>query len=113
MNAKKVKKIKTYIESLEQIREAVEDLRDEENDLLDGMPDNLRYTQQYERAEAAHESLDTFEELNFLTKPDVLSELQKYANIEIQDRDELFPDVQRKDGKLINHRRIDFVIRKL
>ena len=61
----------------------------------------------------AHESLDTFEELNFLTKPDVLSELQKYANLEIQDRDELFPDVQRKDGKLIHHRRIDFVIRKL
>lgn len=61
----------------------------------------------------AHESLDTFEELNFLTKNDVLSELQKYANLKIQDRDELFPDVQRKDGKLINHRRIDFVIRKL
>ena len=59
MNAKKVKKIKTHIESLEQILEAVEDLRDEENYLLDGMPDNLRYTQQYERAEAAHESLDT------------------------------------------------------
>ena len=53
------------------------------------------------------------EELNFLTKNDVLSELQKYANLKIQDRDELFPDVQRKDGKLINHRRIDFVIKKL
>ena len=50
MNAKKVKKIKTYIESLEQILEAVEDLRDEENDLLDGMPDNLRHTRQHERA---------------------------------------------------------------
>ena len=52
MNAKKVKKIKTYIESLEQILEAIEELRDEENDLLDGMPDNLRYTQQYERTAA-------------------------------------------------------------
>ena len=50
MNAKKVKKIKTYIESLEQILEAIEDLRDEENDLLDGMPDNLRYTRQNEHA---------------------------------------------------------------
>ena len=47
---KKVKKIKTYIESLEQILEAIEDLRDEENDLLDGMPDNLRYTRQNVRA---------------------------------------------------------------
>lgn len=47
---KKVKKNKTYIESLEQILEAIEGLRDEENDLLDGMPDNLRYTRQYERA---------------------------------------------------------------
>lgn len=50
VNAKKVKKIKTYIESLEQILEAIEGLRDEENDLLDGMPDNLRHTRQHERA---------------------------------------------------------------
>ena len=50
MNAKKVKKIETYIESLEKILEAIEGLRDEENDLLDGMPDNLRHTRQHERA---------------------------------------------------------------
>ena len=47
---KKVKKNKTYIESLEQILEAIEGLRDKENDLLDGMPDNLRHTRQHERA---------------------------------------------------------------
>ena len=47
---KKSEENQTYIESLEQILEAIEGLRDEENDLLDGMPDNLRYTRQYERA---------------------------------------------------------------
>ena len=60
---------------------------------------------------------DTFNELNFISKHDILSELQKYtaAVLEIEDYEEMYPEawVTRMDHRLYYRHICNFLIRKV
>ena len=47
MNANRRKRIREAIEQIKEIYEDVDMIRDEEQDAMDGMPENLQYSQRY------------------------------------------------------------------
>lgn len=63
---------------------------------------------------ADHKSLDVFDELNFITKPDVISAINnfEYRDIEIIDLEQGNPGVVREQGELKYRHRIQLVIKK-
>lgn len=67
MNNNRRKEIRNIIEQLESIRAQIENIRDDEQDCIDNMPENLQGSERCETAEAAVENLDLaiepFEEL--------------------------------------------------
>lgn len=58
MNAKQRKELQGYVESLEEIKCAIEEMRDDEECKFDNMPEGL---QESERGEAMHEAIDNLE----------------------------------------------------
>jgi phosphoglycerate-specific signal transduction histidine kinase len=52
MNPPRREKIQTIITQLSEIQEKVEDLKDEEQESLDNMPEGLQYTTRYEHYES-------------------------------------------------------------
>lgn len=58
MNNKRRKEIQEAITELEELKSIVESIRDEEQEIVDNMPENLQSSERYEIAEAAAENLD-------------------------------------------------------
>lgn len=58
MNNQKRNKLKLAREYLSKASDIVSDVLDDENDSLDGMPENLQYSDRYERMEAAISKLE-------------------------------------------------------
>ena len=67
MNNNRRKEIKKIIKQLEELQSRIEDVRDDEQDSLDNIPESLQESERYEISEAALENLDvsvdTIEEL--------------------------------------------------
>lgn len=67
MNNNRRKEIKKIIEQLKELQSRIEDVRDDEQDSLDNIPESLQESERYETSEAALENLDvsvdTIEEL--------------------------------------------------
>lgn len=58
MNNSRRKEIRRMIDKIEEVKETVEYLRDEEQEYLDNMPENLAYSS---RAEVAQEAVDNID----------------------------------------------------
>lgn len=58
MNNKKREKLKKVQELLNQASNIVSDVLEDEQDCLDNMPENLQYSDRYERMEAAISNLE-------------------------------------------------------
>lgn len=61
MNKQRRKDIDTIISSLEEIREQIQTVLDEEQDYLDNIPENLQNSERYETAETAVSELEEAE----------------------------------------------------
>lgn len=59
MNNNRRKEIRNVIEHLEGIQCQIENIRDDEQDYIDNMPENLQGSERCETAEAAVENLDS------------------------------------------------------
>lgn len=58
MNNARRKKLNTILEQLVEIHAALEEVKDEEQDYFDNIPENLRNSERYEKAENAVAALD-------------------------------------------------------
>lgn len=58
MNNPRRKKLNTILEQLVEIHAALEELKDEEQEYFDNIPENLRNSERYEKAENAVAALD-------------------------------------------------------
>ena len=64
---------------------------------------------------AQHKSLEIFEDLNFITKPEIIGMIKKFApddKLEIIDMEIDAPGVVREEGRLKYRRRIQLVVKK-
>lgn len=59
MNNTRRKAIRKVIEELEALSSRIDDLRDEEQDYLDNIPENLQASERYSDAETAVDNLDS------------------------------------------------------
>lgn len=59
MNNTRRKAIRKVIEELETLSSRIDDLRDEEQDYLDNIPENLQTSERYSDAETAVDNLDS------------------------------------------------------
>lgn len=59
MNNNRRKEIKNVIDWLKDIQAQIENIRDDEQDYIDNMPENLQESERHESAEAAVENLDS------------------------------------------------------
>lgn len=60
MNAKRKAKLQVVAEFIaDELKAALEELRDEEQEYFDGIPDNLQSGERYERAESALDNLES------------------------------------------------------
>ena len=57
MNNKRRKKIEEIVSQLMDLQTEIEELRDEEQEVVDNMPENLQGTERFEIAEAAADNL--------------------------------------------------------
>ena len=58
MNNIRRKNLQRVIDRLEELKSAIEDLHDEEEEYLDRIPDNLQGSERYEKAESACSELE-------------------------------------------------------
>ena len=58
MNKQRRKELNVIIDKLTELRDLLENLKDEEQDYFDNMPENLQYSERGERAEEAVMSLE-------------------------------------------------------
>lgn len=59
MNKTRRKCLANLSEILEELKTSIETLRDEEQDYMDNMPENLQGSERYQTAEAAVDNLDS------------------------------------------------------
>ena len=60
MNAKRKKRLQAVAEFIaDELKAAIEELRDEEQEYFDGIPDNLQSGERYEQAESALDNLES------------------------------------------------------
>ena len=58
MNSQRRKKLEELWDKVDMLRVLLEGLRDEEQEYMDNMPENLQASERYERAEDAVDSMD-------------------------------------------------------
>lgn len=76
-----------------------------------GRPISEAVSELKEKLIERHESLEIFEELNFITKPLLLNELKKY-DVTIIDKEDDGICVERVEGRFRIRRRIDLIVQK-
>lgn len=59
MNNSRRKELEKAVNLLEEAQSIIEDCRDEEQDYLDNMPENLQYSEKHDVAEEAFNNLDS------------------------------------------------------
>ena len=58
MNAQRRKEIRNLIDQIEELKNAFEEYRDIEQDVLDSIPENLAGSERYERTESTLDALE-------------------------------------------------------